>query len=72
MIDKKLAAVLSFFIPGLGQGLCGNLKKGIVFFIIAIALNFIIAFYINNRFGSVIQIAYSLYAAYDAYRLANV
>ena len=71
MIDKKLAAVLSFFIPGLGQGLCGDIEKGVKFLVIAIILHIIIAFLMNNRLGAAINIIYSLYAAYDAYNMAS-
>lgn len=71
MVDAKLAAVLSFFIPGLGQGLQGQIHKGAILFVIAVILHFIIAFLINNRLGSIIQIAYSLYAAYDAYKISQ-
>ena len=30
MIDKKFASIASFFIPGLGQALLGNIKRGAV------------------------------------------
>ena len=70
MIDAKLACVLSFFIPGLGQGLQGQIRKGLILFIIAVILHFIIAFLFNNLLGSILQIAYSIYAAYDAYQIS--
>ena len=71
MTDAKLAAVLSFFIPGLGQGLNGELPRGAIFFVIAVILHFVIAYLINNLFGMIIQIAYSLYVAYDAYQISQ-
>ena len=71
MTDAKLAAVLSFFIPGLGQALNGKIQKGVILLVIALILHFVIAYLINNRFGMIIQIAYSLYAAYDAYQLSE-
>lgn len=60
--------VLSFIIPGLGQALNGYKKKGIVMFIILIFLNIFIYFFLNNPFGHVVSLIYSLYAAYDAYK----
>ena len=60
--------LLSFIIPGLGQAINGDKQKGIVMFIILIMLNIIIYFFINNRFGHLISIIYSLYAAHDAYK----
>lgn len=60
--------ILSFIIPGLGQALNGDKKKGIIMFIIVIFLNIFIYFFINNQFGHLISIAYSLYAGYDAYK----
>ena len=59
--------VISFIIPGLGQAINGDMKKGIGMFIVLILLNVITYFFINNAFGHVIGIAYSAYAAYDAY-----
>lgn len=60
--------VLSFIIPGLGQALNGDKRKGIMMFLIVIFLNIFIYFFVNNRFGHLISIAYSLYAGYDAYK----
>ncbi|WP_405304330.1 hypothetical protein [Methanobrevibacter sp.] len=59
--------VLSFIIPGLGQAINGYKKKGIIMFAILILLNIFIYFFANNQFGHIISIAYSAYAAYDAY-----
>ena len=38
MVNAILAAILSFIIPGLGQAVAGDVKKGIIFIIIAIIL----------------------------------
>ena len=38
MANAILAAILSFLIPGLGQAYAGDLKKGAIFFIIAVIL----------------------------------
>lgn len=66
--DALVNGFLSFVIPGLGQAINGYRNKGIVMFIIAILLNIFIYFFINNPFGHIISVAYSLYAAYDAYK----
>jgi len=34
MANAILAAILSFLIPGLGQAYAGDMKKGIIFFIV--------------------------------------
>lgn len=38
MANAILAAVLSFLIPRLGQDYAGDVKKGAIFFIIAVVL----------------------------------
>lgn len=64
-----IAAILSFFIPGLGQALQGDVKKGIVFFIGAIVLALILSLIFKNWIAHIINVLYSLYAAYDAYQM---
>ncbi|WP_405267673.1 hypothetical protein [Methanobrevibacter sp.] len=59
--------ILSFIIPGLGQGLHGNAKKGIVLFIGMLAIHAATYYLANNAAGSLISTAYHLYAGYDAY-----
>ena len=66
-----LAAVLSFFIPGLGQAVAGDIKKGIIFFVIAIILAAIVSFVFRSWIVNIIGLLYSLYAAYDAYQMAQ-
>ena len=36
MVNAILAGILSFLIPGLGQAVAGDIKKGVIFFIIAL------------------------------------
>ena len=60
-------AVASFIIPGLGQALNGDMKKGVGMFAVLIFLNLFIYFFLNNPFGHILSLAYSAYAAYDAY-----
>ena len=68
MVNAILAAILSFIIPGLGQILAGETKKGIIFVVVAIILVVLSALSI---FISIIYFIYALYAAYDAYQLAK-
>ena len=71
MVNAILAAVLSFFIPGLGQAVAGDIKKGIIFFVIAIILAAIVSFVFRSWIVNIIGLLYSLFAAYDAYQMAQ-
>ena len=68
MQNEALAnGILSFIIPGLGQALHGNGKRGIMLFMGMLMVHAAIYYVANNAFGSVIATAYHLYAGYDAY-----
>ena len=70
MANAILAAVLSFLIPGLGQAYAGDIKKGAIFFIIAVVLailSFFTAFLL-----SIISLIFAIYAAYDAYKMVEI
>ena len=71
MVNAILAAILSFIIPGLGQAVAGDIKKGIIFFVVAIVLAVIGLFIFQNWVVNLIELIYSLYAAYDAYQMAQ-
>ena len=75
MANKYLAAILSFLIPGLGQAYAGDIKKGIVYFLIAIvALGIIGTFFVDsvlNHFYYIINVLIDIYAAYDVYLMAK-
>ena len=71
MVNAILAAVLSFFIPGLGQALAGDIKKGIIFFIIFLIFALIIWFVTQSLIVNMINLIFCLYAAYDAYQMAQ-
>ncbi len=60
-----LAAVLSFFIPGLGQLIKGHTKRGIIIFVAAI----ISAFLIFSFIGLITTPILWLWNIYDAYKL---
>ena len=65
--DALVNAVLSFIIPGLGQAINGDKKKGIIMFAIALILAAIIYMSKVGLIGNAVSIIYQLYAAYDAY-----
>lgn len=69
MANEILAAILSFFIPGLGQAYAGDIKKGAIFFVIAVVI-FIISFFTGFLLAP-ISLIYGIYAAYDAYKMAS-
>ena len=69
MANDILAAILSFFIPGLGQALSGEVQKGIVLFILAVIMLLIANFVFRHWIVTIIDLLISLYAAYDAYQI---
>ena len=71
MANAILAAILSFLIPGLGQVYAGDIKKGVIFLVIAIVLWIIATFIFSHLVVWIIDIIYCLYAAYDAYQMAQ-
>lgn len=60
-------AILSFLIPGLGQGINGEAKKGIIMIAIFIVLALLTRFAGLGIIGTIILVIFRLYAAYDAY-----
>lgn len=77
MVNAILSALLSLVIPGLGQAYSGDIKKGILFFIIFAALCFgsmhlkaYVAHAVTRQFifliGLIPQV-FRLYAAFDAF-----
>ena len=68
-MNAILAAILSFIIPGLGQAISGDIKKGVIFFVGAIVLGLIVSLIFRNWLVYIINIAYAVYAAYDAYMM---
>jgi len=69
MVNPIIAAILSLIIPGLGQIVAGETKKGIIFVIIAIIL-WALASTVTSFIG-IISFLFAIYAAYDAYQLAK-
>lgn len=71
MANSIVAAILSFFIPGLGQFYCGSLMKGILMFVLGIILAIIISMIFRGDIYYIVNLLYSIYAAYDAYNMAK-
>ena len=71
MASPILAAILSFLIPGLGQALAGDVKKGAIFFVGAIVIWIIASLIFRHWVVWIIDIIYALYAAFDAYQMAQ-
>ena len=75
MANKYLAVILSFFIPGLGQAYAGNIKKGILYFVVAfVAVAIIGSYFVDSvltSFYYIIDLLISIYAAYDAYLMTK-
>lgn len=72
MANAILAAVLSLIISGLGQAYAGDIKRGIMFFAIAIVLGIILGLLFGTSWPTyLIGIIYNIYVAYDAYKLAQ-
>ena len=73
MTNGIIAAVLSFLIPGLGQAYAGDIKKGVIFFAIALVLGVILGLLGTGNIiaiiFTIISLAYHIYAAYDAYKM---
>lgn len=71
MANPILAAILSFFIPGLGQFYAGDLTKGIVMFVICVIISLVVSLVFREWIYHIVNILYSIYAAYDAYQMAE-
>lgn len=69
MVNAILAAILSFIIPGLGQIIAGEAKKGVIFLVIAIILGILVT--MVSSLISIISLLFAIYAAYDAYQIAK-
>ena len=71
-MNPIISAILSFIIPGLGQAIEGDIKRGIIYFVILIILGLLIHTVFNEALWTiVVDILYRAYAAYDTYQLAQ-
>ena len=72
MANPIIAAVLSLIISGWGLAYAGDVKRGIMFFVIAIVLAIILALLFGaGLITYIIAIIYNIYVAYDAYKIAQ-
>ena len=67
MVSPIIAVVISFLLPGIGQVVQGETKKGLIMFVIAIILS-ALSLYVLALFY-IISFIYAIYAAYDAYKM---
>ena len=73
MANPILAAIISFLIPGVGPMYAGDIKRGVIFLVIAIVI-LLIRNFANPFIGIaflIIGIIFMIYSAYDAYKLAS-
>ena len=68
-MNAILAAILSFIVAGLGQALSGDLKRGIIFFVAQCFIAMFVSFIFKQNIMYLINTAFALYAAYDAYKM---
>lgn len=67
MIDKIIATIISFFFPGIGEIIQGEQQKGKMMFLIAVIIWCLIVIF--GPYIWILEIIYSLYAAYDTYTI---
>ena len=59
MVSPIVAAIISFFFPGIGQVVQGETKKGIIMFVAAIVLSIILT-YALGTIGNIIYLIYAM------------
>ncbi len=71
MAEKSMiiALVISFFLTGLGIAYAGDVKKGLIFFVIGIILS-VLSMYVSMLFG-IIAFIFWIYAMYATYQEVN-
>ena len=62
-----VAAIISLFLPGIGQVVQGETQKGIIMFVIALVLAVLTS--MVSPMVSFISLIFAIYAAYDAYKM---
>ncbi len=68
MVSSIVSAIISFFLPGIGQILQCDTEKGIMMFIIFIVLDFLTLCVMPPL--AIILFIYCIYSAYDAFQSA--
>lgn len=69
MVNPIIAAIVSFIIPGIGQIISGETKRGLIFLAAEIIM-FLILFTVGD-IAIILSLVLSIYAAYDAYQIAS-
>lgn len=64
--NKNVAAIISFFLAGLGQLYLGNYVRGIASFLISGIVSYIFIMLAGTTVGMIISLLFSVYYAYDA------
>lgn len=67
MANAILASILSFFIPGLGQAISGEILKGIFLFVCGVLLLYATFRIFHSWVFYTASLLYRSYAGYDAY-----
>ena len=69
-MNKIIATIVSFFFPGIGQALQGEVKLGIIIFIVYLILSYLLSFVLNlGTIATVILLIICIAAAYHTYTL---
>ena len=71
MLKAIICAILSFFIPELGQAIAGDFEKGIIFFVAWLIIGLLAAIIFKQWIIHLINLVISIYAAYDAFIMAS-
>jgi hypothetical protein len=69
MASQILAAIFSFFIPGLGQFYAGSFLRGLLIFVLAFVVGGIA--FVIPLIGWLIALVYWIWNIIDAYQLAG-
>lgn len=69
MVNAIVAALMSLIIPGTGQIVSGEVKKGTIFLAIEVILY--VLFLTVSPAIVIVSILFAIYAAYDAYKGAK-
>ena len=59
MVSPIVAAIISFFFPGIGQVVQGETQKGIIMFVAAIVISIILT-YALGTIGNIIYLIYAV------------
>ena len=71
MLKAIICAILSFFIPGLGQAIAGDFEKGIILFVAWLIIGLLAAIIFKQWIIHLINLVISIYAAYYVFIMAS-